>query len=103
MLRSAAALSAAVLLAGCVITPGISGVDGVEIIDQSAAAGCTPIVKLTTTTGVSGPIGREQALQVARNETMANALARGANAIVFLAGGPDDPEALFVEGQAYRC
>ncbi len=103
MLRAVAALASLPLLAGCVIAPAISGVDGVDILTPEAAASCTPLVRLTTTTGVSGEIGREEALQIARNQTLADALGRGANAVVFVTGGPDDPDAFFVEAQAYRC
>ena len=103
MPRRFAPAAAFAVLAACNAPPALDGVAGITIASADAVAACTPTVRVTTTLPVYGALGREQALGIARNQTMSDALAKGSDTIVFLAGGPDDPDALFVEGQGYRC
>ena len=69
---------------------------------QVEVAACTPLSVLTTTTGVSGSIAQDKALEIARNETKANARDAGGNTIVYQNGAPGSDD-LFVRATAYRC
>ena len=97
------ALMSLCLLAACQTPAIFRGDPAVAVARLDQVSGCAEVTRLTTTIGISGNIGREQALQLARNQTLAEAGAAGADTVVFLSGGPEDPRALLVEAVAYRC
>lgn len=105
MVRLAVALPvlAGLALAGCEKPRVLTGDPSVAVLTEAQAAGCTPVKRITTTTGVFGNIGREKAMELARNETQGQVAAAGGNAMVYVTGGPDDPDALFVEARGFRC
>ncbi|MEL6645247.1 MAG: hypothetical protein AAFQ79_15055 [Pseudomonadota bacterium] len=90
-------------LAACEPASGFVGAPGMTVASDAEVAACTPTKVYTTTPGVYGPVVGEQALEFARNETMANAQEDGANTIVFDSGGLGDTEALFVRARGYIC
>ena len=63
---------------------------------------CTPLTIITTTTGISGTLGQDKALELARNETKEKAMIAGADTVVYENGGPGS-EDLFVRARTYRC
>ena len=90
-------------LMACAQPRAFTGDPSVAELTRDQVAECTPLKKITTTTGVFGSIGRERAIELARNETRNKAASDGATAIVYVSGGPDDPDALYVEALTYRC
>ncbi|MEM9476283.1 MAG: hypothetical protein AAGA71_13395 [Pseudomonadota bacterium] len=90
-------------LAACDPSPGLDGAPAMNVASAEEVAACTPTKIYTTTPGVFGPVVGEQAMEFARNETMANAQEDGANTIVFESGGLGDPDALFVQARGYIC
>ena len=103
MRRTALALLAPAFLVACNVPPNARDATGIRIATPDQVTACTPLVRLTTTTGISGPAGRDEAFASARNRQARDALAAGADTLVFEVGGPEDTDALFVEGVAYRC
>ncbi len=96
------AVLAGLVLAGC--EPASPLVDRSGVAEASAyeVASCTPISVITTTTGISGTLGREKALELARNETKDKAREAGADTVVWENGGPGSAD-LFVRAGTYRC
>ncbi len=90
------------LLAACDISPFEDPVTEVRIAQDFEIAACEPLGIYTTTTGVSGQVIQDRAMEIARNETLANARDDGANTVVFESGAPGE-EALFVRAIGYRC
>lgn len=91
-------------LAGCEPSPGLVGAPGMRIVSTEAeVAACTPTKIYTTTPGAFGGVVGQQALEFARNQTLANAQEDGSNTMFFLEGGPDDAEALIVRARGYVC
>ena len=97
------ALAAALLLAACAIPPVGENPAGITVATADMVVDCTPLTRLTSTTGISGTALRDSAFRAARDRMARDALRAGADTIVFEVGGPGDTEALFVEGVAYRC
>lgn len=93
---------AAAALAGCEPASPLVDRSGVAEASPLEVAGCTPVSVITTTTGVSGTLGREKALELARNETKENAREAGADTVVWENGGPGSDD-LFVRAGTYRC
>lgn len=90
------------LVAACTAPAGLTGVPEVRVISAAEAAACTPLEILSTTPGLYGPVIGQQAVEYARNETLAAARDAGANAFVFDETSPEEPVYL-VRGTAYRC
>ncbi len=90
------------LLAACTAPAGLTGVSDVRVISAAEAADCEPLRILSTTPGLYGPIIGQQAIEFARNETLADAREIGANAFVFDETPPGEPVYL-IRGTAYRC
>ncbi len=90
------------VLAACTAPAGLTGVPEVRVISASEAAACAPIEILSTTPGLYGPVIGQQAVEYARNETLAAARDAGANAFVFDETPPGEP-VYQVRGTAYRC
>ncbi len=89
-------------LAGCALSPFADPVTDVRVAQAADVVGCDPTGIYTTTTGVTGQVIQERAIEIARNETLATARADGANTVVFDVGAPGE-EALFVRATGYRC
>lgn len=90
------------LLAACTPPAGLTGVTDVRVISAVEAAACEPLMILSSTPGLFGPVLGQQAIEFARNETLADARELGANAFVFDETPPGEPIYL-VRGTAYRC
>lgn len=96
------AIVAVVALAACEPTSPLIDTSGVRVVSASEVRGCTPLSVFTTTTGVTGAVIREEALEIARNSTLENVRDAGGDTAVFEAGGPGSDD-LFVRARAYRC
>ena len=94
--------TAALALAACEPASPLVDRSGIREVAANDARGCTPISVITTTTGVTGSIGREKALELARNETKEKAREAGADTVVYENGWPGSDD-LFVRAAAYRC
>lgn len=90
------------VLAACQPASPLVDLSGVREAAPGEVSACTPVSVLTTTTGISGTIGRAKALEIARNETKENARAAGADTVVYENGAPGSDD-LFVRAKAYRC
>lgn len=90
------------LLAACTAPAGLTGVPGVRVVSAAEAASCEPLQILSMTPGLYGPVVGQQAVEFARNETLADAREIGANAFVFDETPPGEPVYL-IRGTAYRC
>lgn len=97
-LAGAAALAAT---AGCAPDPGLTGVAGVREMTAAEAAGCRYITDIRMTPGLYGPLASE-GLKYARNKVRAEALASGANALVFDQATPGQ-DVYEVHAVAYAC
>ncbi len=95
-------LLAGTLLAACEPAPGLVGVPEVRVVSAAEVTSCTPLEIISTTPGLYGPVVGQQAIEYARNETLASARAAGANTFVFDETPPGEPVYL-VRGTAYRC
>ena len=98
-----AALPVLLILAACTPPPPFATPEGVTVATSDQVASCQPLSRLTTTPGVTSSVARNEVLGFARNETMEKAKNSGANTVVFVTGGPNDPDALFVEALTYVC
>jgi hypothetical protein len=74
-----------------------------RVASDAEVTACTPTKIYTTTPGVFGPVVGEQALEFARNQTMADAQEDGANTIVFEEGGLGDTDAFLIRARGYIC
>lgn len=103
-MRAAVLLSmlSALGLTACDVSSPLSDNSGVAEASQLEVALCTPLSVITTTLGISGTIGRDKALEIARNETKTEAASSGADTVVWEAGGPGSDD-LFVRASTYRC
>ena len=90
------------LVAACSAPAGLTGVPDIRVISAIEASSCEPLEILSTTPGLYGPVIGQQAIEFARNETLAAAREAGANAFVFDDPAPGEPVYL-VRGTAYRC
>ena len=90
-------------LAACEQPAALRGAPEVRIATEAEVFDCTPTKIYTTTLGVSGSLTGPRTLELARNQTLANAEADGANTVYFESGGPNDPEALLVRARGYIC
>jgi hypothetical protein len=89
-------------IAACAAPAGLTGVPDVRVISAAEAAACQPLESLSMTPGLYGPVIGEQAVEYARNETLALARQGGANAFVFDETPPGEP-VYRVSGTAYLC
>ncbi|MDU8945329.1 hypothetical protein [Ovoidimarina sediminis] len=89
-------------LAACEPASPLVDTSGVRVVTQAEVVECTPVSTITTTTGVSGELVREKALELARNETLEEIRATGADTAVLEAGGPGSDD-FFVRAAGYRC
>ena len=89
-------------LAACETPSPLVDNSGVTEATPLEVALCTPLTVITTTLGISGTIGREKALEIARNETKSKAAEAGADTVVWESGGPGSDD-LFVRAATYRC
>jgi hypothetical protein len=94
-------LAAAATLAACATPPGFRTTPGVREISAAEATRCSFVANISARPGAYGPLA-QQGLEVARNTITADALAAGANAVVFQ---PVSPGSLVTEvgAAAYRC
>ncbi len=76
--------------------------NAIRIASLAEVTGCRPTEVITTTTGVFGTIGQARAMELARNETIQNALRSGANTMVYENGAPGSPD-VFVRARAFVC
>jgi hypothetical protein len=97
-----ALLAAAFVLTACEPPFPITDKSGVRVASPVEVTACNRRRVLTTTPGISGSIGRDKAMELARNETKANAADAGANTIVYQNGAPGSND-LFVRADAYFC
>ena len=98
-----AALPILLILVACAPPPPFATPEGVTVATADQVASCQPLTRLTTTPGITSSVARNEVLGLARNETMEKAKNSGANTVVFVTGGPDDPDALIVEALTYAC
>ena len=103
MRRIAFIVLAPAILAACNVSQTGRETVGINVATAETVAGCAPVTRLRTTPGLMGPALRDEAFGAARNRMAREALSVGADTIVFEIGGPEDAEALFIEGVAYRC
>ncbi|MEM0946820.1 MAG: hypothetical protein AAGK37_05410 [Pseudomonadota bacterium] len=96
-------LATPLLLLACGLPPNGVNPAGINVATADSVTGCAPVIKLTSTPGLSGPALRDEVFQAARNRMAQDALGAGGDTIVFVVGGPEDTDALFIEGIAYRC
>lgn len=89
-------------LAACEPAPGLVGVPEVRVASAAEVMGCQPIEIISTTPGLYGPVLGQQAIEYARNDTLATAREAGANTFVFDETPPGQP-VYVVRGTAYRC
>lgn len=97
-----ALVAAAFGLTACEPPSPITDKSGVRVATPAEVTACNRRSVLTTTPGVSGSIGRDKTMELARNETKASAAAAGANTIVYQNGAPGSGD-LFVRADAYFC
>lgn len=102
MRRISAVLVATVILQACQPASPLVDDSGVREATLAEVDTCRPISILTTTTGVSGTIARDKAMELARNEMKSMAREAGANTVVYQNGAPGS-EDLFVRAGAYVC
>lgn len=91
----------AATLAACNASP-LPDPSGVAVVSAFEVASCTPVTILTTTIGVSGTLGREKALELARDSTLEELRKRGADTAVITNGAPGSDD-LFVRAEGYDC
>lgn len=103
MRRIALAVLCPVLVSACNLSTGPQDPAGINVGTPESVATCTPVTRLTSTTGLAGPALREETLRAARNRVAQDALAAGADTLLFEVGAPGDTDALFVEAVGYRC
>ena len=95
-------LLAATLLAACSQDPGFVGVPGIREAEAQEVTACSYLSNITMTPGVYGPLLAEQGLRYARNKVKQDALAAGANTVVFEKVTPGT-DVYQIRATAYRC
>ncbi len=95
-------IATATIIAACQPAPGLVGVPEVRLASSAEVVTCTPVQIISTTPGLYGPILGQQAIEYARNDTLAAARDAGANTFVFDETPPGEP-IYVVRGTAYRC
>ncbi|MBC7138293.1 MAG: hypothetical protein H5U17_05995 [Defluviimonas sp.] len=91
-----------VLLAACAQDPGLVGVPGIREEEAHEVAACSYRSTITMTPGLYGPLLAEQGLRYARNKVKEDALAAGANTVVFEKVTPGS-DVYQISAAAYRC
>ena len=95
-------LLAAALLAACTQDPGFVGVPGIREAEPQEVAACSYLSNISMTPGVYGPLLAEQGLRYARNKIKEDAIAAGANTVVFEKVTPGT-DVYQIRAIAYRC
>ena len=95
-------LIAAALLAACTQDPGFVGVPGIREAEAHEVGACRYLSNISMTPGVYGPLLAEQGLRYARNKVKEDAIAAGANTVVFEKVSPGT-DVYQVRAVAYRC
>jgi len=95
-------LLAAALLAACTQDPGFVGVPGIREAEPHEVTACTYLSNIAMTPGVYGPLLAEQGLRYARNKVKEDAIAAGANTVVFEKVTPGT-DVYQIRATAYRC
>lgn len=101
-IRPLIALALPLALLACSRDPGFVGVAGVREAEATAVAACAYVTDIRMTPGVYGPLLAQQGLSYARNRVKEDALAAGANTVVFEKVSPGEP-VYEVRARAYRC
>ena len=95
-------LLAAALLAACTQDPGFVGVPGIREAEPHEVTACSYLSNISMTPGVYGPLLAEQGLRYARNKLKEDAIAAGANTVVFEKVTPGT-DVYQIRATAYRC
>jgi len=102
MTRAPFPLLAAALLAACTQDPGFVGVPGIREAEPHEVTACSYLSNISMTPGVYGPLLAEQGLRYARNKLKEDAIAAGANTVVFEKVTPGT-DVYQIRATAYRC